>query len=46
MDETHLGQKAGPGRRRIFPNKPWVISNILVKLYHQTTSMFTTNVGD
>jgi hypothetical protein len=32
--------------RRTFPNKRWVISNILAKPYQQHTSMIITNVGD
>jgi hypothetical protein len=31
---------------RIFPNKPFVISNRLAKSYQEHTSMLTTNVGD
>ncbi len=49
-DATYVGssgrRKTGSGRRRDFPNKVWVISNILAKTYQQDTSMLITNVGD
>jgi hypothetical protein len=39
-------EEGGSRRRRISPNKPWVISSTPVKSYQQPTSMVTTNVGD